>query len=374
MRARAAALPRRRRIVKRGEMASTDNKETIKITLDDLASVTLPDAAVPSATPQKVAPGAKSYGTIAGATDLAPTVAEERGSFLLQGWFYLGTAGLLGAMVGWGICEPAFVDSREFSRWGNIWMLPLILMFMCLGFAISESLVERSMKKALIKGAMALPLGIVFGFIFNVGAGIIYAFGLAAVGAAGVQSYRNPAAWLARGIAWMVFGVAGGVVYGIIGQSMKKAKFGILGGMIGAGLGGLIFDPIAFASNGGVVSRVVGFALLGGSTGIAMGLVESALKDRWLYVTAGPLAGKQFILYKTQTLIGSLQQSDIYLFKDPAILPQHAVIEINGGRVQMRALGNAYVAGQPVNSRILKDGDLIQIGRYAFRYKEKQRS
>jgi hypothetical protein len=355
-------------------MASTDNKETIKITLDDLASVTLPDAAVPSSTPQKAAPGAKSYGTIAGATDLAPTVAEERGSFLLQGWFYLGTAGLLGAMVGWGICEPAFVDSREFSRWGNIWMLPLILMFMCLGFAISESLVERSMKKAMIKGAMALPLGIVFGFIFNVGAGIIYAFGLAAVGAAGVQSYRNPAAWLARGIAWMVFGVAGGVVYGIIGQSMKKAKFGILGGMIGAGLGGLIFDPIAFASNGGVVSRVVGFALLGGSTGIAMGLVESALKDRWLYVTAGPLAGKQFILYKTQTLIGSLQQSDIYLFKDPAILPQHAVIEINGGRVQMRALGNAYVAGQPVNSRILKDGDLIQIGRYAFRYKEKQRS
>jgi pSer/pThr/pTyr-binding forkhead associated (FHA) protein len=122
------------------------------------------------------------------------------------------------------------------------------------------------------------------------------------------------------------------------------------------------------------LSRVVGFALFGVATGIAMGLVESALKDRWLYVTSGPLAGKQFILYKDQTLVGSLQQSDIYLFKDPAILPQHAIIEINRGRVQMRALGNVYVAGQPVSSRILQDGDLLQIGRYAFRYKERHRS
>jgi hypothetical protein len=61
-----------------------------------------------------------------------------------------------------------------------------------------------------------------------------------------------------------------------------------------------------------------------------MGLVESAPKDRWLYVVAGPLAGKQFILYKSETSIGSRQESDIYLFKDPNILPRHAVISIGG--------------------------------------------
>ncbi len=64
--------------------------------------------------------------------------------------------------------------------------------------------------------------------------------------------------------------------------------------------------------------------------------MESALKDRWLYVTAGPLAGKQFILYKSETSIGSRQESDIYLFKDANILPRHAVIQINGARVQLR--------------------------------------
>ncbi|HXA86540.1 MAG TPA: FHA domain-containing protein [Candidatus Dormibacteraeota bacterium] len=361
-------------------MASTDNKETIKITLDDLANVTLPGAALPNAAPQPVAPGAKTYGSISSTADQSAEASEERGrfSFVLQGWFYLGSAGLLGAIVGWAICEPAFIDSHEFHRWGNTWMMPLILMFICLGFGVAESLVERSAKKALIKGAMALPLGIVFGFIFDVIANVIYNIALGIIASAGVQSIRNPAAWLARGVGWMVFGVAGGVVYGIIGQSGKKAKFGILGGMIGAGLGGLLFDPIFLIrgsnASGAGISRVIGFALLGMSTGIAMGLVESALKDRWLYVTAGPLAGKQFILYKTQTLMGSQQQSDIYLFKDPAILPQHAVIEINGARVQLRALGNVYVSGQPAASRVLQDGDLIQIGRYSFRYKEKHRS
>jgi len=60
------------------------------------------------------------------------------------------------------------------------------------------------------------------------------------------------------------------------------------------------------------------------------GLVESALKDRWLYVTAGPLAGKQFILYKPRTIVGSDQKCDIYLFKDSNIAKEHAIIDWRG--------------------------------------------
>ena len=180
--------------------------------------------------------------------------------------------------------------------------------------------------------------------------------------------------WVVRGVAWMVFGAAGGVVYGIVGQSTKKGTYGVLGGAIGAGLGGVVFDPISMATHVGSVSRAVGFALLGMAAGVGMGLVESALKDRWLYVVAGPLAGKQFILYKSETSIGSRQESDIYLFKDPNILPRHAVISISGARVMLRATGLMLWGGQPVHDRVLQDGDLLQLGRYAFRYKEKHRS
>ena len=353
-------------------MPSGNDKEQLRITPEDLAKVVVPDE-TPVRAPGSESSGVKSYGTITDAADKAPAIPEERGSMLLQGWFYLGAAGLIGAVLGWALCEPGFVDGTGY-RWGNFWIIPAIITFMCMGAAIAESTVERSVRKALLRGALALPLGVVLGFVFSFVAEIIYGTGLSICAAAGVQSYRNPAAWIARGVAWAVFGAAGGTVYGIVGQSLKKGKYGIYGGMIGAGIGGTIFDPISMLTRGGGPSRAVGFALVGAATGVAMGLVESALKDRWLYVTAGPLAGKQFILYKTQTTLGSQQQADIYLFKDPNILPQHAVIAMSGSRVQLRALAPAYVGGSPVQSRVLQDGDLLQIGRYAFRYKERHRS
>ena len=355
-------------------MPTDNDKAPLKITADDLARVIVPDvAAGPVGPAGTTAAGARSYGTISEAADMAPAVAEQKGSIFLQGWFYLGAAGLLGALLGWGLCERSFVDGVGHT-WANFWMLPAIITFMCIGYGVSESAVERSARKAILRGLLALPLGVVLGFVFDLVANLIYNIALSVCAEAGVQSFRNPAVWIARGIGWAVFGLAGGTVYGIVGQSMKKAKYGIIGGLIGAGIGGMIFDPIIMAVHRASLSRAVGFALFGAATGAAMGWVESALKDRWLYVTSGPLAGKQFILYKSLTTIGSEQKSDIYLFKDPSILGQHAAIAISGSRVQIKALGTSYVMGSPITTRVLQDGDLVQIGRYAFRYKERHRS
>jgi hypothetical protein len=354
-------------------MATADNNDTIKITLDDLAKVNVDDRPGPIA---PATPGSKSYGTITDAAEHGPVTAEDRGSILLQGWFYLGIAGLLGALAGWAIAEPAFVDGPKMTteRWGNVWIVPIILTLMSLGFGVAESIVERSTKKAFLRGVLALPLGILFGFMFYFVANMMFAVLISIIADLGAHSERNPALWISRGLAWAAFGAAGGLVYGIIGQSAKKGKYGVIGGMIGAGLGGTIFDPIALLTHGGGPSRAVGFALVGLATGVGMGLVESALKDRWLYVTAGPLAGKQFILYKPRTTVGSKQDCDIYLFKDSNILPEHAALELTGSRVQIRASGLVYLAGSAIQSRVLQDNDLLQIGRYTFRYKEKQRS
>jgi hypothetical protein len=353
----------------RGKMASNSN-EPIKITLDDLAQVPTPEAppsAVVSAT------GGRSYGSISTGDEVPAAVGEERGSFLLQGWFYLGLAGFAGALIGWAICEPAFVDGPSPHRWGNTWLLPMVVTLICVACAISESIVERSFRKALIRSALALPLGVVLGFVFYAFANIIFNVGIAFCRGAGAQSFRNPALWIVRGIAWMVFGAAAGLVYGILGQSSKKALYGALGGIMGAGIGGVIFDPIGLALHGAATSRAVGFGLLGMAAGVGMGLVESALKDRWLYVTAGPLAGKQFILYKSATVLGSSQQCDIYLFKDANILPQHAVVEITGSRVQIRCARPVFVGGSPTRLQVLQSGAIVQIGRYTFRYQEKHK-
>jgi hypothetical protein len=353
-------------------MANSDDKPALKITLEDLASVELP-AAAPAGNMAPIAAGAKQYGNIATPADGPAVVTEEKGSIFLQGWFYLGIAGMVGALAGWGICEPFFVDSHTGSRWGNIVILPFVIMFTCLGLGVSESIVERSAKKAMVRGLLGLALGLVCGFIFDWIANLFFAIGTAIIFSLGVQTAKNPAFWIVRGLAWAVFGVAGGLVYGLVDRSGTKIKYGIFGGLIGAALGGMVFDPISFATKTGGVSRAVGFALLGLATGVAIGIVESALKDRWLYVASGPLAGKQFILYKPITTIGSSQSSDIYLFKDTSILPQHGIIELRGAQTFIRSAGPIFVSGAPARNRALQSGDLIQIGRYAFHFRERQR-
>jgi type III secretion system (T3SS) inner membrane Yop/YscD-like protein len=355
-------------------MANSDNKPTLKITLEDLAAVELP-AQAPAGNMAAAAAGAKQYGNIAAPADGPAVATEEKGHIFLKGWFYLGLAGLAGSLAGWGMCEPFFSDGpQNRGGWAEIVMLPLIVMFTCLGLGVAESIVERSAKKALIRGLLAVALGLVFGFIFDRFANIIFFIGRQIIASLGVQTYKNPAFWLVRGVAWAVFGVAGGIVYGLVDRSGAKTKYGILGGLIGAGLGGTVFDPISFLTRTGSLSRAVGFGLLGLATGVAIGIVESALKDRWLYVASGPLAGKQFILYKPLTTIGSSQSCDIYLFKDTSILPQHGAIEMRGAQTFIRSDGPVFVSGSPARNRALQSGDLIQIGRYAFHFRERQRN
>ena len=351
------------------------NDGVIRVTVEDLAAVDTAAAAAAAAPATAPAPHAgRSYGNINTAVaETEPVRTEDRPSILLQGWFYLGAAGLVGAVAGWGICEPHFLDAIEGHMWGNVWLLPMVTMMMLVCFAVAESLVERSVKKAITRLAMVIPLGVVFGFVFDWVAEIVYAMTTSAVIGFGVHTTRNPGWWIARAVAWAAFGVAAGLTYGIVGKSGKKAKFGVMGGAIGAFVGGLAFDPIALAFDGGAQSRAFGLGLLGLAAGAAMGFVESALKDRWLYVSAGPLAGKQFILYKPTTVIGSDQTSDIYLFKDSSIAPQHAVIEVRGAQATLRAQAPVFVSGVPSVNKVLLSGDIVQIGRYWFKYNERHR-
>src|SRR5580704_15524196 len=139
----------RSQAARRGTMPSPSDGEAIKITAEDLASVAIPQSAVVS--PGAQSTGAKVYGTINETAEQFVSVPAERGSILLQGWFYLGLAGLLGALAGGGIAEPGFSDglgAQSHARWGNFIVIPLIITLMCMAFGISESIVERSVRKA----------------------------------------------------------------------------------------------------------------------------------------------------------------------------------------------------------------------------------
>jgi len=78
-----------------------------------------------------------------------------------------------------------------------------------------------------------------------------------------------------------------------------------------------------------------------------LGLVESALKDRWLYVTAA--AGRQTI-YFVQAAHHDRQRPEMrYLpFQRQQYFERHAIVELAGSRIMLLAIGATYVNGQPV--------------------------
>jgi len=90
----------------------------------------------------------------------------------------------------------------------------------------------------------------------------------------------------------------------------------------------------------------------------------------------GPLAGKQFILHKTPSVLGSSPKADIYLFKDAAIQPRHALIHNRGGRFEIEDCESAdgtYVNGHPVQKRILQSGDQIVLGKTLLQFELRER-
>jgi len=82
-------------------------------------------------------------------------------------------------------------------------------------------------------------------------------------------------------------------------------------------------------------------------------------------VTAGPLAGKQFILYKALTTLGSQQQSDIYLFKDPNIFRSTRLLQQRIANTT-QSLGAAYVGGSPVHTRFYRMATFCKLADMRF--------
>ncbi|HOD49337.1 MAG TPA: FHA domain-containing protein [Candidatus Hydrogenedentes bacterium] len=353
--------------------------QKIRITWDDVKNARISEPApLPLPIPGTSQTGEeRSWGNISQTGHPTGAFAASGGNVLLKGWFYLGAAGLMGAFLAWLICEPSFGDNVNGWGWGNVLIFPLMVILMSIGFGTAESVVERTWTRALLRGLASTGLGLLLGSVMFVIANIVFNILIAIVLEMGVESETSPLFWVSRSVAWAVFGIAGGLIFGIVSVSGKKTLYGMLGGVIGAAAGGLLFDPIALLTGGAEASRAIGMAILGAGTGVAIGLVESALKDRWLYVSGGPLAGKQFVLYQDHVTLGRSQSNTIYLFKDDTILEQHAVIEHRAGRSLLTAYGQLVVSGQllhPGMQHMLRNGDVLQIGRYVFTYAERERA
>ncbi len=306
-------------------------------------------------------------------------------------WFYLAISSAVGAIVAWMILEPFFNDGAaandEEMDLASILLFPTVAGFVGMFLGAAEGIMCRNLNRCFVSGAVGLGVGFGGGLVALIPSGIVFAI----TSAIALQFWENPQAdemptgfallilMIGRAAAWSLASIPAGLGQGLALRERKVVINGVVGGVLGGLLGGLLFDPISLifttADGEASLSRAVGFSMIGLLVGLFVGLVEGWTKTAWLLMRKGPLAGKQFVLFRDVTVLGSSPKAEIYLFKDEAIEPRHALIHNRGGRFEIEDCSTpdgTYVNGIPITRQLLQGGDQIVIGTTVLEFALKE--
>lgn len=255
---------------------------------------------------------------------------------------------------------------KEFKKLDVIWFI-IMGTLVSLGLSIAEGVVSRNINSVLINGSLGAVLGALGGFVVSLFINELYNALQGETKGFCLQQV------FARAVGWGILGLFLSIAPGIVMRSWKKFLLGLAGGLIGGLLGGCLFDPICQVFENAIFARFINIIGLGIGAAVAMVILENVAKQGWLKVAAGLIAGKQFILYRNPTVIGSSPKSEIYLFKDPSVAPKHAAINNRNGDFIITAIGgeSVLVNNQPVRQHKLKTGDQIRIGQTIFIFEAK---
>ena len=308
---------------------------------------------------------------------------------IYSSWFYLSIASGLGALLAWAVMEPFFQEGAnrqdEFPI-ANLLLFPVVAGAIGLFLGAAEGIMCRNLSRASLCGIVGLGVGFggglisifVGGFIMLIMKQIAFQFWDHPRPGVMPGGFALVILMMGRAAAWAVAAIPPGLGQGIALREKKIVLNGLVGGVMGGLLGGLLFDPIAKlfeASQRATVSRGIGLTIIGLSVGLFVGLVEGWTKTAWLLMRAGPLAGKQFVLFRDTTVLGSSPKAEVYLFKDEAIEPRHALIYNRGGRFEIEDCNTrdgTYVNGVPIRRQALNHGDQVVLGKTVLEFQLKE--
>jgi hypothetical protein len=265
-------------------------------------------------------------------------------------------------------------------------LFPLVAGLIGLFIGGADGVVCRLPRRALLCGAVGLLAGFVGGFVSSIIANIAYtplnalAMKQGGQDVASLSTFGFTLQILGRSLAWALAGLAMGLGQGIALRSKRLLIYGLLGGIVGGLLGGLLFDPIDLILLGADKpsahwSRLIGFAVIGASVGAMIGVVELLARDAWLRMTQGPLTGKEFLIFKDVMSVGASPRSDIYLFNDPMVADNHALIRAVGDDCEIEARQSTQpilLNNRSVTRARLRHGDNVTIGRTVFVFQQRK--
>lgn len=245
-------------------------------------------------------------------------------------------------------------------------------MFIAMCLAMADAVVQRNVQGAVINGSVGAILGLAGGIAAAFCVDRVFRF-IEGDPMTATTAHQV----LARAGSWAVLGLFLSIAPGLVMRNGRKFFVGMIGGLAGGVVGGVLYELIAANTGNAHLSRLVGVVMIGAIAGFGTGLIENVAKSGWLKVSAGLIAGKQFVLYRNPTYIGSSLQCAIYLFKDPKVGRRHAAVHIVPGGYEIEDLplgGQTLINGRPIQRARLHNNDRIQIGGTIFTFQEKPRT
>lgn len=288
---------------------------------------------------------------------------------------FTALAGAVAGLTAFALMEPfaptMFFDPR-WGAWGSAFMALLGALVGCTLGAVqgrqqgSAAHTWRGLGAGLLLGGIGGTVGAALGGALS---GLLFGDVLTRPG---IHLTTLPA----RFVAFVPIGATIGLAAAIPSRSWRRARFALVGGALGAGLGALAFDfaslamsPLVQAVRGGDEVGTTGRGILavatGGGVGLFTSLIIRATRTAWVRRLYGRNEFKEWIVDARQTTIGRSELAHIPILDDPAVAPQHAVIELHGGTYYLADCGSpsgTLVNGAPVRQVPLFSGALIQVG------------
>ncbi|MEN6521467.1 MAG: FHA domain-containing protein [Armatimonadota bacterium] len=294
----------------------------------------------------------------------------------------------IGGFLAWVILEPInsltpYVPPGQDApdmTFGQMMAIGAIFgMFLGLFLGLAEAFSGVSPRDAVKSVVVGIGVGILGGMIgITLGNSLIYKplLRLSYVFRSG--EIMNPLQFVillvARSAGWAMIGLLAGLAQGISTQSSQKMTNGAVGGIIGGFAGGMAFELLVHFGVPPEMLRMVGFTTTAAAIGLFIGFIEEVRKKAWIVHLKGRNEGREFSIFKPETIAGRDELVDIPIFGDPDVEPRHFAIKADQNRyvlLDMNTTAGTSVNGQKVQKQTLRDGDIIQVGMTRLLFRDK---
>ena len=245
------------------------------------------------------------------------------------------------------------ISRLQTAFWSAVIAL-FIGLFLGLGEGIYYGSTENAIKYALIGAAISIVVGALSGYV----AQWMYSSMLTEYSSDFTKAF-------VRGLGWAIMGLGIGLSVGLIKPEPKRIIFCSLGGLIGAFVGGFLFNYVCNIIPVDTIARGIAIVVMGLLIGVGVGILEQFAKAAWLKVIRGEFEGKEYLVFEGTTSIGNSGKNTIVLFKDKLVAPNHCDIVQEGNKYVLVDKGSpmgTVVNGMRINRHVLKQGDAVAIG------------